>query len=101
MDFLKGCKDNQFDLAIVDPPYGIGMDGGKRQYNVYIKKSWASEPPKKEYFKQLFRVSKNQIIWGSTHFIENFAINSKCWIVWDKTLHGISFSDCELSCVKF
>ena len=82
---LKRFPDNYFDLAIVDPPYGINYDGNdglikngkvKRQNGTYgiikrkehIKKDWDAEIPTDEYFEQLFRVSKNQIIWGGNYF---------------------------------
>ena len=64
---LKRYADNHFDLAIVDPPYGIGMDGGNvgyKGFNNFEKKNWDKEIPSSEYFEELFRVSKNQIIWG-------------------------------------
>ena len=72
MDYMKKCKDKQFDLAIVDPPYGIGMarefsidtKNGIRKRPPMITKEWDNSAPTKEYFDELFRVSKNQIIWG-------------------------------------
>ena len=76
MDFMKECEDNAFDLAIVDPPYGIGMSGGlignsKQDYKHFHGND--AEAPPEEYYKEMFRVSKNQIIWGANHFIEKFA----------------------------
>lgn len=77
MDCMEGMKhipDKYFELAIVDPPYGINMDGGKiggdklGKATEYTKKKWDSQPPKKEYFDELIRVSKHQIIWGANHF---------------------------------
>ena len=67
MEFMKTCKDNQFDLAVVDPPYGIGMDGGNvgyKGFNNFEKKNWDKEIPSNQYFEELFRVSKNQVIFG-------------------------------------
>jgi site-specific DNA-methyltransferase (adenine-specific) len=103
--------DNYFDLAIVDPPYGIGEDGGKSESrckktkvkpNNYIKKSWDTSAPNKDYFNELQRVSKNQIIWGANHFIENIKnSNSSCWIVWDKDNGENDFADCELAYCSF
>ena len=73
MDGMKEFPDNFFDLAIVDPPYGIGFDGQKEcicknpkhNHKYHEKKEWDKSIPDKEYFTELFRVSKNQIIWGA------------------------------------
>jgi site-specific DNA-methyltransferase (adenine-specific) len=109
MEHLATFKDKQFDLAIVDPPYGIGVSqsmGEKsgQQYGkasapkkLYITKDWDSESPKKEYFNELIRVSKNQIIFGANHFISKIPFDSKCWIVWDKVNGENEFADCELA----
>ena len=109
---LKRYNDNHFDLAIVDPPYGIGEDGEKKRtspkrpnsyvnYKKHSKKGWDKEPPSIEYFNELQRVSKNQIIWGANHFIERIPnANSSCWIVWDKNMGG-DFADCELAWCSF
>ena len=109
-DCIQGMArypDKYFDLAIVDPPYGIGEDGGDKKRNaegikkIYDKKNWDNEIPKKEYFNELKRISKNQIIWGANHFIENIPqSNSSCWIVWDKDNTG-DFADCELAYTSF
>ena len=67
---LKSYGDKYFDVAIVDPPYGIGMDGGNvgyKGFNNFEKKNWDKEIPSKEYFEQLFRVSKNQVIFGGRY----------------------------------
>jgi site-specific DNA-methyltransferase (adenine-specific) len=107
MEGMARYPDKYFDLAIVDPPYGIGEDGGDKKRNtkfiktpIYNKKNWDSEPPKIEYFNQLLRVSKNQIIWGANHFIKNIPYNSSCWIVWDKDNTG-DFADAELAYTSF
>jgi site-specific DNA-methyltransferase (adenine-specific) len=107
MEGMARYPDNYFDLAIVDPPYGIGEDGGDKKRGtksiktpIYNKKNWDSEPPKIEYFNQLLRVSKNQIIWGANHFIKNIPYNSSCWIVWDKDNTG-DFADAELAYTSF
>ena len=106
MDLMKEFPDKYFELAIVDPPYGIEMDGGKiggdnlGKANNYIKKSWDKEAPKQEYFNELMRVSKNQIIWGANHFISRVPFDSPCWIVWDKDNSG-NFADCELAWTSF
>lgn len=105
-EFMKGVPDKFYDLAIVDPPYGIGVDeqiGHSKKASVkkYDKKQWDENPPDKEYFKELFRVSKNQIIWGANHFIENMPVkNSPCWIIWDKNKSG-DFADAELAWCSF
>jgi site-specific DNA-methyltransferase (adenine-specific) len=99
-------EDNHFDLAIVDPPYGINMDGGKiggdnlGTAKNYIKKNWDCSAPEKEYFEELFRVSKNQIIWGANHFISKIPFDSTCWVVWNKINTG-NFADCELAWTSF
>lgn len=105
MEVMKGFKDKQFDLAIIDPPYGIGVssqDNTKRGKvgSHYKKKDWDNEPPSVEYFKELQRVSKNQIIWGANHFIERINKNSSCWLVWNKKTVG-NTADCELAWTSF
>ena len=109
LPFIKNCKDNQFDLAIVDPPYGTsinkqsqGKGGGVAKKINYIKKDWDKSAPKKEYFIELDRVCKNVIIWGANHFIENIPnANSSCWIVWDKQNGENDFADCEIAYTSF
>tara|TARA_R110002012_G_scaffold59425_1_gene155394 strand:+ start:631 stop:1266 length:636 start_codon:yes stop_codon:yes gene_type:complete len=108
MEALKEFKDNQFDLAIVDPPYGIGISGqkevkkGKKSDRKFHKeKEWDNEIPSKEYFTQLQRVSNNQIIWGANYFVEHLTKGSKGWIVWDKKQYGLTMSDCELAYSSF
>jgi len=111
MDCLKAMKemqDNEFDLAIVDPPYGIGISGqkeqkkGKKSDRKYHKeKGWDNKIPSKEYFNELKRVSKNQIIWGANYFVEHLNKGTKGWIVWDKCQHGLTMSDCELAFSSF
>ena len=107
MEVLKSLPDNSFDLAICDPPYGIGMDGGKigggvlAKQAIYDKKEWDKLPPPIEYFKELQRVSKNQIIWGANHFISRIPVDSSCWIVWDKDNGENYFADCELAWTSF
>jgi len=105
MDIMAQYPDKYFDLAVVDPPYGIGEDGlknhsrGKRaKAKEYTPKDWDSKPPKNEYFIELLRVSKNVIVWGANHFIENIPnANSSSWIVWDKQNGENDFADCELA----
>jgi site-specific DNA-methyltransferase (adenine-specific) len=109
IDCIEGMKqypDKYYDLAIVDPPYGINMDGGKIGGNNcgkakdYTQKNWDKEPPSIEYFKELMRVSKNQIIWGANHFISRMPFDSSCWIIWDKDNSG-NFADCEMAWTSF
>ena len=63
---------------------------------------WDSLPPQEDYFKELFRVSKNQIVWGANHFMESINLNSSCWIVWDKLFsEEVSFASVELAWTSF
>jgi len=108
MGLMARYEDNHFDLAIVDPPYGIGEDGGSNgtrgkiaKSKVYVSKGWDKEPPSIEYFKELKRVSKNQIIWGANHFIDRAPYASSCWIVWNKDNGATDFADCELAYTSF
>jgi site-specific DNA-methyltransferase (adenine-specific) len=106
IELMKRYPDNYFDLAIVDPPYGINMDGGKiggdnlGKAKKYSVKNWDEKPPNNMYFQELMRVSNNQIIWGANHFISEIPFNSSCWIVWDKLNSG-GFADCELAWTSF
>ena len=112
MELMKRYPDKYFDLAIVDPPYGIGEDGKKNHSRgkatkptMYTAKNWDSKSPEIEYFEELFRVSKNQIIFGANHFIQTISasgndINSSCWLIWDKDNTG-DFADCEMAYTSF
>jgi len=111
MALMARYPDNYFDLAIVDPPYGIGMDNSNKRTkpsrpNLYTDKykdfryhkaNWDNNRPAKEYFNELFRVSKNQIIWGANYFCE-FLPSGFGWIFWNK-LNGLEnyFSDGEFA----
>jgi site-specific DNA-methyltransferase (adenine-specific) len=102
MELMARYPDNYFDLAIVDPPYGIGMDGKNNwSGSKHEVKKWDNEPPSLEYFSELLRVSKNQIIWGANHFISRIPKDSKCWLIWDKKNDGFSFADAELAWTSF
>jgi len=110
MNVIKTFKDKQFDLAIVDPPYGIGIDGQKQSINnknpkanrkAHDFKGWDNAIPPPEYFAELWRVSKNQIIWGANYFVEHINKPSKGWIVWYKGQDGLTMSDAELSFSSF
>jgi site-specific DNA-methyltransferase (adenine-specific) len=107
MEFMKQFPDKFFDLAVVDPPYGINMDGGvigisrKAKNTAYSIKDWDKAAPEKSYFDELIRVSKNQIIFGANHFISRIALDSSCWIVWNKENGNNPFADCELAWTSF
>ena len=109
MDYMKSLPDNAFGLAIVDPPYGIGESGktNKSRSKLAAAKDYKTfaggdlEPPKQDYFSELKRVSKNQIIWGANHFCSIFGGASPCWIVWDKLNGATDFADCELAYTSF
>jgi site-specific DNA-methyltransferase (adenine-specific) len=104
MELLKRTPDKFYNLAIVDPPYGINMDRGEIGASVlakttaYTKKDWDKNPPTKEYFQELLRVSEYVIIWGANHFIESIPnANSSSWVVWNKENGDNDFADCELA----
>jgi site-specific DNA-methyltransferase (adenine-specific) len=104
---MKQYPDKHFDLAVVDPPYGIGIIktgiiGGNNlgKSKKYGARSWDKSAPSNFYFEELLRVSTNQIIWGANHFISQIPFNSSCWIVWDKDNSG-NFADCELAWTSF
>ena len=104
---MREMKDNQFDLAIVDVEYGIKQGGDKNHTRgkLAISKNYHSfnddNSPKKEYFNELLRISKNQIIWGANHFISKIPHDSSCWVVWDKVNGKTDFADCELAWTSF
>lgn len=116
MEIMKQIPDKFIDLAITDPPYGINMDSGLD--NVYSnskkgktfsvkkrfeKKSWDNSKPNKKYFDELFRISKNQIIWGGNYFTEYLA-STNAWVFWHKKITNatsIKFSDGELAWTSF
>ena len=108
MDCMEGMRefhDGFFDLAIVDPPYGIGRDGQKKTTGgnggrkAHDFKGWDNARPDSEYFKELFRVSKNQIIWGANYF-SNLLPPTMGWIMWGKG-QRINQSDGELAFTSF
>ena len=110
MEYMKGLDDNAFELAIVDPPYGINVNisMGRRKGNKkssYHKFAGGDvEPPSAEYFTELRRVSENQIIWGANHFISKFefAADSPCWVMWDKKFSDeVTFAQFELAWTSF
>lgn len=122
-DCMKGMArypDKYFDLAIVDPPYGIGESGQrnitgdrptikwKNPKSKHYKVFDDTKIPLKEYWKQLFRVSKNQIIWGGNYFTE-YLKPSKGWVIWDKKVNikehlsmcELAWSSFDMKCNKF
>lgn len=113
MDCMEGMKqfpDGHFDLAIVDPVYGDVKAGGymtgKSKGGVgphpnYDYSIWDQPKTNREYFNELFRVSKRQIIFGGNYFAEEIGRNSSCWIVWDKCNGNTHWADCELAWTSF
>ncbi len=109
MDYMATLPDKAFDLAIVDVPYGIGENGDRNASRGKLAtakdyKPFAGgdiEPPPVEYFQELQRVSRNQIVWGANHFMQNIGRGSPCWIVWDKLTGASDFADCELAYTSF
>lgn len=103
MEYMKSIPDKFFDLAVVDPPYGISITkmnmGGRNTIKPDLNKKWDSSIPDREYFKDLFRVSVRQIIWGGNYF--NLPA-SQYFAVWDKgeTMYGRDFAECELAWVS-
>ena len=117
MDLLKELPDKSIDLAIVDPPYGIGADKAQnnaamqrikaegkskagRGWKLYADTDWDNEIPTIEYWEQLFRVSKNQIVWGGNYFTE-YLPPSMGWLMWDKGQRDFSLADGELAWTSF
>lgn len=105
MEFMKGVPDKAFDLAIVDPPYGLGKTWGKSSCkkhgnrHKYITKKWNDFTPDDEYFYELYRISKNQIIWGCNYFPG--MITDVGRIVWDKKSSQDITSSCDLASQSF
>lgn len=117
MHLMKTFKDKEFDLAIVDPPYGIGADKAQnntamqrikaegkskagRGWKLYADTDWDNETPNAEYWQELFRVSKNQIVWGGNYFTD-YLPPSMGWIMWDKGQRDFSLADGELAWTSF
>jgi len=102
IEVMKRYPDNYFDLAIVDPPYGIDINNSGTHFKEkYEIKNWDKETPSDEYFTELKRVSKNQIIWGGNYFLDRLG-NCKCFIIWDKKIaEDMSFAMCEMAWTSF
>ena len=107
MEGMKQYPDNYFDLAVVDPPYGIGRSGQTETYTknpkhkrkYFENKEWDTKTPFLEYWNELFRVSKNQIIWGGNYFTQ-YLPASMGWIFWDKG-QDLTMSDGELAFTSY
>lgn len=109
MDLMRDKPDKFYDLAIIDPPYGIGIDGQKlnntnknpkHNRKKHDFKGWDNSTPNNEYFNELFRISKNQIIWGGNYFTE-YLKPTKGWIFWYKGQRDLTMSDGELAWTSF
>ena len=104
--FMKGLNENEFDLNLSDPPYGISYDGAKQTSGAHGGrkahefKGWDDNIPLKETFDELFRTSIDQIIWGANYMVEHIR-PSMGWIVWRKDRGNFSSSDCELAYTSF
>jgi site-specific DNA-methyltransferase (adenine-specific) len=110
MEYMRTLPDKAFELAIVDPPYGIGVDGQTERHDYknpkhsrkgHIQKTWDDTIPPKAYFDELLRVSDNQIIWGANYFVAYLKDGHKGWIIWDKGQRGLTMSDCEIAYSSF
>lgn len=111
LEYMKTLPNKAFHLAIVDPPYGIKADKNSIRRkerdkrintwcNNYTLKNWDVKPSQ-EYFNELFRISKYQIIWGGNYFMDCIAQSSSCWLVWDKLNGSYSYADCELAWTNY
>jgi site-specific DNA-methyltransferase (adenine-specific) len=107
MEFMAGLPDKAFDLAIVDPPYGIGQDGRNgskakkaiHNWRTWDHRGWDGDIPPPEYFEELRRVSWNQIVWGANYMTTHLA-HSRCWLFWDKG-QDLTMPDGELAWTSF
>jgi len=107
LEYMRTLPDKAFQLAIADPPYGIGEDGKSNhsrnnmaKATLYTPKEWDAKAMPQEWYDELRRISRNQIIWGANHFISHIPFDSPCWVVWDKKNSG-DFADCELAWTSF
>ncbi len=107
MDCMEGMKqypDKYWDLAVVDPPFGIGAENHagnvKNGWTQWEKKKWDKNIPESEYFIELLRVSKNQIVWGG-NYMTDFLPPKMCWLIWDKGQRDFSLADGEMAWTSF
>ena len=101
MAYMATLKDKAFDLAIVDPPYGINIETSGTYFKQFKTRGWDNTIPSKKYFEELKRISQNQIVWGGNYFLEYLG-SAKCFLVWDKLIgEGMSFADAELAWTSF
>lgn len=107
LDTMSRMSDNSVDLILTDPPYGIniaktGTVGASNLARVtqFKKSDWDSQTPDKKIFKEMIRISKNQVIFGGNYFVE-YLKNSSCWLVWNKDNGKNNFADCELAWTSF
>lgn len=118
LEAMKAMPDKAYSLAIVDPPYGIGENKGQHKsrnanrtdrrtgkpiicnHQGYKPREWDTKIPDAEYFHELRRVSKNQIVWGGNYFLQHLSA-TPCMVVWDKCNGDSDFADCELAWTSF
>lgn len=111
LDIMRQYPDNYFDICITDPPYGVKMGGGRGKVGsgttrgavkVYGDLKWDKQRVSKEYFDEMLRVSKNQIIWGGNYYLD-YLPRTRCMLVWYKRdgLPVNKFADCELAWTSF
>jgi site-specific DNA-methyltransferase (adenine-specific) len=108
LEYMRTLPDKAFQLAIADPPYGIGEDGKSNHSrgllakpSQWTPKEWDKQAMPTEFFDELRRISRHQIVWGANHFISRMPFDASCWIVWDKENGTTDFADCELAWTSF
>ena len=109
LEVMKQLPDKCIDLVLTDPPYGIGIDGSNKDVNKkgwqvrkgYDWGGWDKQIPSKEYFDEMVRISKNQVICGANYFNEYLEQGHKGWVVWYKAQQGLTMSDCEIIYTSF
>lgn len=109
LELMKQIPDKSIDLILTDPPYWLGIDGQEETVNKnpkhnrkYHKSLWRDDDiPPKEYFEEMMRISKNQIIRWWNYFVKYFDEWHKGWLIWDKWQHWLTMSDCEIAYSSF